>query len=335
MNPSPRSRYFAQDSPDAFERARLALLTQIFDPVTARRLTALGVGPGWRCLEVGAGDGTVARWLARRVGTEGRVVATDLNPRFLGDPRPPNLEVRRHDLLEGGLEQDHYDLAHCRFVLEHLPDPTQGLRRMVDAVRPGGWLLVEEFDVGSFVATDPGHARAAAFDRRMRTLQGALQDTGSMDPTLGRRLPAVLEQFGVQELGHEGVTLIGRGGAPIARFARMSCELMRDRFVGVGALTAADFDELDRAFDDPSFWFVGFTSYGAWGRPVGLTHSLRAVAAVKCPATTSRARDSGQGRTRRTRTRFPQLVADFLDRHPCPEAVERYQEVWTDLGGEG
>ncbi len=323
MNSSPRSRYFAQNSPDASELARLALLTQVFDPVTARRLTSLGVAPGWRCLEVGAGDGTVARWLAHRVGPEGRVVATDLNPRFLSGSGSPNLEVRRHDLLEGGLERGHYDLAHCRFVLEHLHDPTQGLRRMVDAVRPGGWLLVEEFDVSSFVATDAGHPRAAAFDRRMRMLRGTLQDTGSMDPTLGRRLPALLEEFGVHDLGHEGVTLIGRGGAPIARLARMTCELMRDRFVGVGGLTAADFDELDRDFDDPSFWFVGFTSFGAWGRPVRLTHSRRAGAAVKCPATTSWSRASGQDQIRLRRTQFPELRPGV------------HQELWVDLGGEG
>src|SRR6516164_6049908 len=76
------NRYLAKDSPDAFERERLALLTQFTDPITTRRLTDLGVGPGWRCLDVAAGNGSVARWLAGRVGREGRVVATDLNPRF-------------------------------------------------------------------------------------------------------------------------------------------------------------------------------------------------------------------------------------------------------------
>jgi hypothetical protein len=60
---------FAKDSPDAFERERLALLTQLTDPITRRRLLRLGVGPGWHCLEAGAGDGSVACWLALRVLT--------------------------------------------------------------------------------------------------------------------------------------------------------------------------------------------------------------------------------------------------------------------------
>ena len=158
-------RYLAKNSPDAFERERLALLTQFADPITARRLTDLGVGPGWRCLDVGAGSGTVARWLAGRVGAEGRVVATDMSPRFLGGHGLPNLEVRRHNILEDDLEAAHYDLVHCRALLMHLPDPIGALRRLVDAVRPGGWLLVEEADGSSFGAADAGHAHAARFDR--------------------------------------------------------------------------------------------------------------------------------------------------------------------------
>ena len=108
------NRYFAKESPDAFERERLALLTQHADPITTRRLTDLGARPGWRCLDVGAGDGSVARWLAALVGPEGRVVATDLNPRFLAGHGLPNLEVRRHNILEDELEPAHYDLVHCR-----------------------------------------------------------------------------------------------------------------------------------------------------------------------------------------------------------------------------
>jgi SAM-dependent methyltransferase len=262
------NRYLAKDSPDAFERERLALLTQFADPITTRRLTDLGVGPGWRCLEVAAGSGSVARWLAGRVGAEGRVVATDLNPRFLGGHALSNLEVRRHNILEDDLEAAHYDLVHCRALLMHLPDPIRALRRLVDAVRPGGWLLVEEADgAAAFGAADPGHPRAAGFDRGSRALWAALKANGTMDLDFGRRLPPLFEGFGVRDLGQEGLTLIGRGGDPMARFLGMTNELLRERFVAAGVLTEADFDELSRAYDDRSFWFVGFTLFGAWGRP--------------------------------------------------------------------
>jgi SAM-dependent methyltransferase len=264
------NRYLAKDSPDGFERERLNLLTRIVDPITTRRLTNLGVGPGWRCLDVAAGDGSVVRWLAGQVGAEGRVVATDLNPRFLDGHGLPNVEVRRHNILEDDLEADHYDLVHCRTLLMHLLDPVRALRRLVSAVRPGGRLLVEEADgAASFGAADLGHARAAGFDRRSRTLWTGLKAAGTMDLDFGRRLPPLFEELGVRNLGYEGATLAARGGDPLARFLQMTHELIRDRFVAAGVLTDADFDELHQAFEDRSFWFVGFTLFGVWGRRPG------------------------------------------------------------------
>jgi SAM-dependent methyltransferase len=267
--------YIAKDSPDAFERRRLAVLTQIADPITTRRLTGLGVGRGWHCLEVGAGDGSVARWLAERVGPEGRVVATDLNPRFLGGHRLPNLEVRRHHIVEEELEAAHYDLVHCRALLMHLPDPVVALQRLANAVRPGGWLLVEEADgFASFGAADPRHARTAEFDRCTRALWAAVKSSGTMDVDLGRRLPGLLDRLDFRDLGHEGVVVAARGGDPMAQFASMCDELLRERMVAAGALTPADFDEMGRAYDDRSFWFVGFTLFGAWGRRHGQCQRL-------------------------------------------------------------
>jgi hypothetical protein len=56
---------------------------------------------------------------------------------------------------------------------------------------------------------------------------------------------------------------------PAVRLARMTDRLLRDRCVATGGVTEADFDELDGAHDDPSFWFVSFTAFGAWGRRPG------------------------------------------------------------------
>jgi 2-polyprenyl-3-methyl-5-hydroxy-6-metoxy-1,4-benzoquinol methylase len=99
---------------------------------------SLGLTSGWQCLELGAGAGSIACWLAARVGPSGQVVATDIDPRFLQDLKLPNLEVRRHDIRTDALEREAYDLVHCRNLLVHLPDPEQMARRMVAALRPGG-----------------------------------------------------------------------------------------------------------------------------------------------------------------------------------------------------
>ena len=67
--------------------------------------------------------------------------------RFLQGISAPNLEVRRHDITKDEIEEREYDLVHCRYVLEHLIEPEKALKRMADAVRPSGWLLIEESDM--------------------------------------------------------------------------------------------------------------------------------------------------------------------------------------------
>src|SRR3712207_3677967 len=94
------------------ERHRLALLEQRYDPPTIRRLESIGVTRGWSCLEVGAGGGSIARWLAQHVEDIGRVVATDLDVGFLEDAAAANLEVWQHDITVDPLPSETFDLVH-------------------------------------------------------------------------------------------------------------------------------------------------------------------------------------------------------------------------------
>jgi trans-aconitate methyltransferase len=129
------------------ERTRLAGLEAAFDAGTRGHLERLGADAGWRCLEVGAGGGTVACWLADRVAPHGAVVATDTETSFLeaAAAQHPGLEVLRHDIAAEDLPTG-FDLVHARWLVHWLPDKRLGLRRMVAALRPGGLLLVEEPD---------------------------------------------------------------------------------------------------------------------------------------------------------------------------------------------
>ena len=125
---------------------RLSVLESIYDPGTTTRLTALGVDAGWRCLELGAGGGSIARWLCDRVGPSGSVTAVDLEPRFLeADPRP-NLEIHRRDILAEGVPGDGYDLIHTRALIMHLPNRERLIADLVRRLRPGGVMLLEEAD---------------------------------------------------------------------------------------------------------------------------------------------------------------------------------------------
>ncbi len=102
-------------------RRRLQLLETVYDRATTRRLEATGVGAGWHCAEVGAGGGSVTRWLCDRVGPSGRVLAVDIDTRFVDELDHPSLEVRRQDIVTQPLRAGEFDLVHARAVLMHLP----------------------------------------------------------------------------------------------------------------------------------------------------------------------------------------------------------------------
>jgi SAM-dependent methyltransferase len=145
--------------PNAWElaRRRLELLEACHDPGSFRRAAALGVGPGSRCLDAGAGAGSFARWLADRTGD---VLAVDIDVRLVEEIAAPGLEVRRHDLAHDELPRGEFDFVHTRLVLIHVPERDAVLRRLADALRPGGVLLVEEDDIYPLATTKGAYREA-------------------------------------------------------------------------------------------------------------------------------------------------------------------------------
>ena len=227
-----------------------------------RHLAALGIRQGWRCLEVGAGHGSVARWLAAQVGPQGRVVATDINPRFLTEMGLPNVEVRQHDIRTDPLELGTYDLAHCRAVLMHLPEPMLAVRRMVTALRIGGWLLVEEPDGSSLRAVDAEHPLAEFFNWKTREIFERLAHSSATNAYFDCRVRNLLEEAGLTDIGNEGDALITRGGEPYARMQAAGLPALMDR----GLLSQAECAELQKVYGDPSFSYVTATGFAAWGK---------------------------------------------------------------------
>ena len=158
------------DNDAAAAGARLDALAAIFDPTTFRHLDALGVGAGWRCWEVGAGGPSVVRWLAARVGARGGVVATDIDVSWIGNTAGPAVEVVVHDVGRDPPPVQDFDLVHARLVLVHVARRDQALRSMVHALRPGGWLVVEDADpaLQPLSCLDP-HTAEGELDSKRRT----------------------------------------------------------------------------------------------------------------------------------------------------------------------
>jgi len=255
-----RGEYVLADAEFDAELERIRLLERLYDPTTARRLDALRVEPGWRCLEVGAGAGSVAHLLADRVGPNGYVVAVDMNTRFLQDLDRPNIEVRRSDVrtdpLDGG-----YDLVHTRFVLMHLSDPLDVVAKLLRSLRPGGVFLFEE---GDFTGTGPVDGSSPHAHGARETIDAVVQvsiSDGLFDPFLGRKLAA-----GIDGAMGDFASEIFRGGSASATWHRRSFDSIRDAIVASGTVSDEVYDELGLMLDDASAAFIGVARVGVSGR---------------------------------------------------------------------
>ncbi len=179
---------------------RFGALSACFDRTTFTNLAAVGVGAGWRCWEVGAGGPSVASWLAARVGPAGRVVATDIDTTWL-TAVPPGVEVQRHDVAADDPPGQDFDLVHCRLVLTHVPQRDRAMAAMADALAPGGWLVIEDFDVALGLAACPS-PRTDDEQRANRIRAGfvTLLAERGVDLQLGRSLPDRLRRLGLVDV---------------------------------------------------------------------------------------------------------------------------------------
>jgi SAM-dependent methyltransferase len=253
------------------ERDRLIGIELLFDRSSTRRLAELGVSDGWHCLEVGFGAGGVALWLAGQVGSTGRVVATDLDPRFLHGHGRANLDVRKHDILADPLEEAIFDLAHARAVLEHIPDRQRALERMISAVRPGGWLVLEAIDFGGVMAAAMAHyvdppEHAPVYERTIRALEAILAAAGG-DANFGAQLVRTLMDAGLVNIAAETRTPIVAGGTE--NWIPGTVKQLAEHMVSTGLVTAGDIEAVLAMTADPSCHYVPSPMVTAWGQRPG------------------------------------------------------------------
>lgn len=256
------------DNTLAEEKARLDAQAAIWDAHTRRYLEALGVGPGWRCLEIGAGSGTITSWLAERVAPGGSVVATDIDVRFLGWIDSPQVEIRELDITSGSVEADAYDLVYARMVLMHLPDADTHVKTMLRAVRPGGLILLQDVDL-AYLQTTPSRqftwpTSNQRFGVRMiKALNGLLALTGASADT-AQEHPHRLLRLGLEDVGAEAVNRMQRGdptGTYTAAFERVAPYLVQ--YAGV---SEEDTAKRLAQLADPAQAFSTGIMMSAWGR---------------------------------------------------------------------
>lgn len=256
-------QYVAANIDSDTESGRLRLLEACHDPGTTRRLGQLGISRGWRCLEVGAGNGSIARWLAARVGPTGSVLAADIDLRFLTN-MPVGVDVHRLDIRHDDLEADSYDLVHSRAVLMHLPDPAAALARMAAALRPGGLFLLEEGDYGLW--NYGGHADASRMNTMAKRALTGLAGARVADPWFGRRLPSLVLESGLELHGSDVETRIARPGETHYEFERACVVATEQVMIDLGIYGEADVNLIQSLRSHIDSVVITMSLVSVWGQ---------------------------------------------------------------------
>lgn len=242
------------------ERGRLNALSGLYDVGTTTLLKRLGIGASSSCLEIGAGNGSVARWMSTQVGSQGRVVATDIDPRFIEALARDGVEVRRHDICTDALETAAFDIIHTRAVLQHVSDRVSALAHMSRALRPGGTLLIEDI-----IMPHPAcYPELPAWEKVLNAMASGLVSAGA-DPYYGLKLMNAMGDIDLVNVQCEARVPMMFSGSPSIDFVVLSLEQVGGKLVDRGAVTGQELSETLDALRSPGRTLTAAIMIACWG----------------------------------------------------------------------
>jgi SAM-dependent methyltransferase len=251
------SGLLSKDLPTEIDRLRL--LEKVYDAGTTGVLERLGIEPGWNCLEIGAGAGSVAYWLADRV-SPGHVTAVDIDPRFIDVGYASHLSVSSADIVTADFPAGSFNLIHARAVFMHLPKREEIVKRAVQWLAPGGWLVLE--DVHFLPAADSPYPVWQQINGAWLAALAAQ----NIDLSWARRIPAVLVGADLTDVD----VLVTPGGLG---FDATQDELLRIRMlqsgqslIDAGLATAEQVEAARELVESHPAPDVSTFVYSAWGR---------------------------------------------------------------------
>lgn len=260
------SAYIHGTSPE--EQKRLSLLNDVL--LNDAELREMNLRGGESIIDFGSGLGQFTRAMAR-ASAPGRVIGIERDDdqraaakRLAKTDDEENLaEFRAGDVTSLDLPHEEwgaYDVAHARFVLEHVPRPLEVVKNMVRAVRPGGRIILADDDHEVLRLWPEPAGVGELWHAYMRTY-----DRNGNDPYIGRRLVALLHEAGAQPVRNTWIFFGACAG--MEHFDVLSANMLgvimtaRDPIVGGGLLEETSFDEAVQAYrtwarrPDAALWF--------------------------------------------------------------------------------
>lgn len=261
------NKYVFTDTQLNSELERLRMLERVCDPLSQRLILSTGLTRGWQCLEVGAGAGSIVKWMSEIVGTSGRVIALDIDTRFIESISLPNVEIVRDDICNPNLSltKNSFDLIHVRNILIHLADFRVALSKILDLLKPVGWLVVEEPDFSATRAIIGNDRDCQAVDRVNNAIRQMFGDRG-LNYSLGILLPSIFQQLGLQIQMVENDVPIVNGSSDVATMMKMSAMQLKEKYLATGKASEEDLERYCQFADNSNSWAIYVATVGVVGQ---------------------------------------------------------------------
>ncbi|MGL6342411.1 MAG: class I SAM-dependent methyltransferase [Waterburya sp.] len=249
------SKYIFTDTQFTSELERLQLIEKISDPASRQIMLATGLTTGWQCLEVGAGAGSIMKWMSSTVGAEGKVTAVDVDTRFVADTSLSNVEVIQGDINQVTLGNNCFDLIHARNILIHLADYQNIISKMFNWLKPNGWLVLEEPDFSALKFITGTSDEHKAFNKVKEAICQMFINRG-LDYDLGIKLPSFLQNIGLQQIQINNDVPISSGGSDVAIMMKLSALQLAEKYIATGITTTEDIQTYCQFAENPTTWGI-------------------------------------------------------------------------------
>ncbi len=139
--------------------------------------------------------------IAECVGYAGHVLATDIDASWTREAASRNVDVRNHVVARDPPPGELFDLVHARLVLVHVPERERAFRNMISALKPGGWLVIEDADPAlQPLSCIDAYGPEQELANRIRLGFRALLSNRGADLSFGRKLPRMFRGAGMEDI---------------------------------------------------------------------------------------------------------------------------------------
>jgi ubiquinone/menaquinone biosynthesis C-methylase UbiE len=226
----------------ADEHERLRRQGQILAPATRRVFQAIGLGPGWRCLDIGCGPGEIMRLMGEMAGPSGEVTGLDRDTKA-GREAIERLQATgtsRYRFIEADMEGideiagSPFDLTFARLALLYARDPVALLRKMYSWTKPGGYLAVQDY----YVRTVNLYPKLDAHSELVRVVLETHERLGH-DMEFAFKLPVYFVEAGIGAPDGTDVNLPITPLEPFITMYQTLCRSLLPKAIELGVTTDA------------------------------------------------------------------------------------------------